>query len=53
MACDIVNLVREECKNINIVQEQQPKRSGSSSACVCQICKSIKKKILIFIGHQW
>lgn len=36
MACDVITFVRQECKEINLVQQQQqPKRSGSALARVC------------------
>jgi hypothetical protein len=37
MACDVITLVRQECKEINMIQQQQqqPKRVGSASARVC------------------
>jgi len=37
MACDVITLVRQECKEINMIhqQQQQPKRSGSASIRVC------------------
>jgi hypothetical protein len=34
MACDVITLVRQECKEINMIH-QQPKRSGSASIRVC------------------
>jgi len=36
MACDLITLVRQECKEINLSQ-QPVKRTGSASARVCQI----------------
>jgi hypothetical protein len=37
MACDVITLVRQECKEINLIQQQQQqqKRSGSALARVC------------------
>lgn len=39
MACDVITLVRQECKTLNIVQPQQQKRSGSASTRVCDRSK--------------
>jgi len=38
MACDVITLVRQECRTINMTQQQQqqPKRPGSASTRVCQ-----------------
>jgi hypothetical protein len=42
MACDVITLVRQECKEINLIQQQQQqKRSGSALARVCHRKKGI------------
>ena len=36
MACDVIALVRQECKEINLIQQQQQqKRATSASVRVC------------------
>jgi hypothetical protein len=41
MACDVITLVRQECKELNLTQ--QPKRTGSASARVMSGDKEKKR----------
>ena len=37
MACDVIALIRQECKEINMIQQQQQqKKAGSASVRVCR-----------------
>ena len=58
MACDVITLVRQECKEINLIQQQQqqqPKRSGSALARVCHRKIQTKFQYLPFLllVNQW
>ncbi|CAF1377122.1 unnamed protein product [Adineta steineri] len=50
MACDVITLVRQECKDINMIQQQQQqKRPGSNSA---RLANGIKEKKRISSSTQ-